>query len=119
MTRTVDGLLTCQHRAPGTAQDVRKQDGSLGVIVFRAVLSGAELPLSPFHIHPLRDVDFVAWEDALSDDPDAEFVLYDGLNHLFIESEGPYAGTTSEYNGHGSVDSGVVDDIAGFILNRS
>lgn len=65
------------------------------------------------------DVDFAAWEDALSDDPDAEFVLYDGLNHLFIESEGPYAGTTSEYNGHGSVDSGVVDDIAGFILNRS
>ena len=47
------------------------------------------------------------------------FVLNDGLNHLFIESEGPYAGTTAEYNGHGSVDSGVVDDIAGFILNRS
>ena len=65
------------------------------------------------------DVDFAAWEDALSDDPDAEFVLYDGLNHLFIESEGPYAGTTAEYNGRGSVDSRVVDDIAGFILNQS
>ncbi len=41
------------------------------------------------------------------------------MNHLFIESEGPYEGTTAEYNGHGSVDKEVVDDIAGFILNRS
>ena len=48
-----------------------------------------------------------------------DFVLYGGLNHLFIESEGPYAGTTAEYNGRGSVDSRVVDDIAGFILNQS
>lgn len=62
------------------------------------------------------DVDFAAWQDSLSDDPDAGFVLYDGLNHLFIESEGPRIGTPAEYYNHGHVEQKVIDDIAGFIL---
>ena len=61
------------------------------------------------------DIDFAAWRNALSDDADAAFILYDGLNHLFINSEGPYAGTSAEYNGHGTVYRKVVDDIAAFI----
>lgn len=61
------------------------------------------------------DIDFAAWRSALSDDEDAAFILYDGLNHLFIDSEGPYAGTSAEYNGHGTVYRKVVDDIAEFI----
>ena len=61
------------------------------------------------------DVDFAAWQDALSDSQNAEFVLYEGLNHLFIESEGPYAGTSLEYNDPGHVDQNVIDRICGFI----
>ena len=61
------------------------------------------------------DIDFAAWRNALSDDADAAFILYDGLNHLFIDSEGLYAGTSAEYNGHGTVYRKVVDDIAELI----
>ena len=63
------------------------------------------------------DVDFTAWRNCLSDNPNAEFTLYDGLNHLFIESKGPYVGSSAEYYNHGNVEQKVIDDIADFILN--
>ena len=64
------------------------------------------------------DVDYAMWEDALGDDPDAGFILYDGLGHPFIASGGPYAGTSLEYNQRGHVDGQVIEDIAEFILGE-
>lgn len=61
------------------------------------------------------DVDFRMWKDALSSDPDAGFVLYDGLNHLFIASEGPYAGTSLEYSLRSHVSQQVIEEITGFL----
>ena len=67
-------------------------------------------------IQVLADVDYVRWIGALSDDPAAEFALYDGLNHLFMESDGPYMGTALEYSKRGHVDQAVIDDMAEFIM---
>ena len=115
--------MTDEQRASVTVFD---QSGyyiwSLDSIDEVAIAEGLDVPMlflqggADFQVY--ADVDYAMWEEALGDDPDAGFILYDGLGHPFIASEGPYAGTSLEYNQRGHVDGQVIEDIAGFILGE-
>ena len=61
------------------------------------------------------DKDFKMWQEILGDKDGADFKLYDGLNHLFMVSQGGQAGTTGEYDLKGHVCLNVIRDIADFI----
>lgn len=61
------------------------------------------------------DVDLSEWKDILKGKSNAQFILYNGLNHLFMESQGSYAGTADEYNFKSNVDQTAIDDMAKFI----
>ncbi len=71
------------------------------------VLQGSE----DFQVSPTKD--FEAFKEALKGNPKAQFVLYDGLNHLFMQSNGQK--TVEEYKTPGKVDQKIIDDIATFI----
>lgn len=58
--------------------------------------------------------DFAVWSDALASRDDVELRSYPGLNHLFIEGEGP--STPQEYYRPGNVAAAVVDDIAAWLV---
>ncbi|MDR2699196.1 MAG: alpha/beta fold hydrolase [Candidatus Methanoplasma sp.] len=66
-----------------------------------------------FQVYP--DKDFAKWQEVLEGKEGVEFKLYDGLNHLFMVSQGKDAGTVAEYNVKGHVDQNVIEDIAEFI----
>jgi len=53
------------------------------------------------------DVDYAGWQQALADTPDVTFRLYEGLNHLFMD--------TADYSVTGTVSSRVIDDLAQWI----
>jgi len=60
--------------------------------------------------------DFTVWKTVLAGNPQAEFFLYPGLNHLFM----PYHGSDinsviEEYQIAANVDPRVIDDMATFI----
>ncbi|OON93874.1 MAG: hypothetical protein ATN31_05050 [Candidatus Epulonipiscioides saccharophilum] len=59
------------------------------------------------------DKDFASWQDALTDNPDAEFKLYDNLNHLMMPSNGSQ--DISEYQIKSEVSEEVINDIADFV----
>ena len=115
--------MTDEQRASVTVFD---QSGyyiwSLDSIDEVAIAESLDVPMlflqggADFQVY--ADVDYAMWEEALGDDPDAGFILYDGLGHPFIASGGPYAGTSLEYNLRGHVDGQVIEDIAGFILGE-
>ena len=115
--------MTNEQRASVTVFD---QSGyyiwSLDSIDEVAIAESLDVPMlflqggADFQVY--ADVDYAMWEEALGDDPDAGFILYDGLGHPFIASGGPYAGTSLEYNLRGHVDGQVIEDIAGFILGE-
>ncbi|MDL2237669.1 DUF3887 domain-containing protein [Christensenellaceae bacterium OttesenSCG-928-K19] len=62
------------------------------------------------------DKDFTAWQELLPDRDTVDFQLYDGLNHLFMKSNGKT--DITEYNPSAHVQQAVIDDIAGFIGNQ-
>lgn len=62
------------------------------------------------------DVDFEEWKTILKGNENASFVLYDGLNHMFMKSNG--LSDAKEYDIKGSVDVNVIEDIAEWILIR-
>lgn len=64
-----------------------------------------------FQVYP--DKDYVLWQELLSDN--AEFILYDGLNHLFMPSVNNDA---SDYQIASHVDHQVIEDIASWILKK-
>jgi len=66
-----------------------------------------------FQVYP--DKDFGRWKEILDGKEGAEFKLYSGLNHLFMVSQGPDAGTMDEYRLKGHVSPEVVRDIAEFL----
>jgi dienelactone hydrolase len=68
-----------------------------------------------FQVSPEKD--FGLFKTVLGDRPDTTFKLYDGLNHLFIESTGPNRGTVNEYATPGHVSEEVLDDVAKWILS--
>ncbi|WP_254861759.1 alpha/beta hydrolase [Halovivax gelatinilyticus] len=60
------------------------------------------------------DGDLPIWEEALADDPDVEFAVYDDRNHRFQVSEG--AMTMAEYHEPESpLAAPVVEDVAAFV----
>ncbi|MNJ01461.1 hypothetical protein D3C73_1611040 [compost metagenome] len=58
------------------------------------------------------------WQELFKSKTNAQFKLYPGLNHFFVDYEGAGAGTVAEYSKPGSVAQVVLDDIAKFILKR-
>lgn len=65
------------------------------------------------------DKDFILWKEALAGFDNAEFILYEGLNHLFMVSQGENKGTVDEYKIPSTVDKKVMDDIVSFIKKHS
>ncbi|WP_181438543.1 alpha/beta fold hydrolase [Paenibacillus sambharensis] len=61
------------------------------------------------------DKDYLLWQEQLSHNPSAEFKLYPGLNHFFVDYSGPDEGTTQEYQHPGTVCEQVISDIAKWI----
>jgi uncharacterized protein len=55
--------------------------------------------------------DFPLWKEVLKNNAAAEFKLYPGLNHFFVNYDGAGAGTTEEYNVPGTVDPQVITDM--------
>lgn len=74
-------------------------------------------------IQVYADVDFPLWKERLAGHPDAEFILYDDLNHIF----GGYAGTPTdildvvevEYGARTPFDERAIDDIADWIARHA
>ena len=64
------------------------------------------------------DKDYVLWQEYLKDNPNAQFHLYEGLNHLFMTSGGDKQGTVEEYKTKGTVSQQVIDDIAAFLMQQ-
>lgn len=64
----------------------------------------------------LTDVDYKQWQEILKDKTNAEFKLYDNLNHLFMTSKGKK--DISDYDGKGMVEPKVIDDIANWIKEK-
>ena len=71
------------------------------------VLQGSE----DFQVYP--DVDYVMWQELLKDG--ADYILYDGLNHLFMPS---INGDASDYEVASHVDQQVIDDIVNWIKEK-
>ena len=71
------------------------------------ILQGSE----DFQVYP--QTDYALWQEYLADDPNATLVLYQGLNHLFMESDG--SKTIAEYDAPNTVNQEVIDDIASWI----
>ncbi|MDI4649632.1 alpha/beta hydrolase family protein [Cohnella hashimotonis] len=65
------------------------------------------------------DKDYVIWQEALKDKPNAVLKLYPGLNHFFVNYSGSGEGTAAEYKIPGSVDPQVIADIADWIANNN
>lgn len=63
------------------------------------------------------DKDYILWQEALKDKPQAALKLYPGLNHFFVDYDGKDKGTIEEYKYPGSVDQKVIKDMASWILN--
>lgn len=62
--------------------------------------------------------DFVKWQELLDGRNDVTFISYPGLNHFFIEYEGPDKGTIAEYETPNQVDAKVIEDIGHWILEQ-
>ena len=63
------------------------------------------------------ETDFAAWQTALDGHPNARFQTYEGLNHLFMPTNGKT--DASEYETPGQVDAQVIGDIASFIQENA
>lgn len=93
-------------------KDLLSQDTSVLAKEYKKpilVLQGKE----DFQVYP--DVDFTAWKEVLSDNKNAEFILYDNLNHIFMPSATEGKGTVEEYKTPNHVEQKVIDDMAAFI----
>ncbi|MFX3636516.1 MAG: alpha/beta fold hydrolase [Candidatus Pristimantibacillus sp.] len=67
-----------------------------------------------FQVYP--DKDYVQWQKLFAGKSNATFKLYPGLNHFFVDYDGPGAGTIDEYSYPGKVSQEVIDDIGKWIL---
>ncbi|WP_163579755.1 alpha/beta fold hydrolase [Gracilibacillus saliphilus] len=70
-----------------------------------------------FQVYP--DIDFSMWKELLQRNDNATFISYPGLNHFFIDYDGPGAGTVAEYAQPGKVDVIVINDIADWISDQN
>lgn len=60
--------------------------------------------------------DYLIWQEILKDNNVTTFKSYPGLNHFFVDYEGPNKGTVAEYENPGRVEPIVIEDIASWIL---
>ena len=63
------------------------------------------------------DKDFAEYKEILKGHTNASFILYDGLNHLFMPTTG--ALDTTDYDYENKVDEQVIKDIADWIKKNS
>ena len=69
-----------------------------------------------FQVSPT--IDFPLWKEALKDNLNAEFILYENVNHVFMESPENNRGTLQEYiERKTAVPDYIIDDIAAFLKN--
>ncbi len=93
---------------------------SLNQIDSGAIAQNLQIPMfflqgsADFQVNPNND--FVMWQQVLEGKQNVEFKLYDGLNHLFMQTNGKT--DTTEYDVSGSVDESVVSDIASWVKNN-
>lgn len=74
------------------------------------ILQGAD----DFQVY--ADVDYVLWQETLADKDNVTYHLYDGLNHIFMESDSQKdVIDTTVYDAPANVDQRVIDDIASWI----
>lgn len=66
--------------------------------------------------YQVTQTDYNLWMNGLSNQGDVSFILYPGLNHLFME--GIEASTPDEYAQQGSVSLDVTDDIASWVISH-
>lgn len=66
--------------------------------------------------YQVTELDLMNWKTALDGKTNVSFKLYPDLNHLFISGKGKI--TPAEYQKAGHVSKEVIEDIAGFILNK-
>ena len=59
--------------------------------------------------------DYQGWTKKLEGHDNCTLKLYDGLNHLFLESRGCFMGCSKEYDMPGHVPEDVILDIAAFV----
>lgn len=64
----------------------------------------------------LADVDYKEWQEVLKGKTNAEFHSYENLNHLFMKTKGKK--DISDYDGKGTVEAKVIDDIANWIEKK-
>ena len=65
--------------------------------------------------------DYEAWQEGLKGHPDATFILYPGLNHLFGRYQGeqvPFEQIGLEYSQRTPVPDEVLDDMAGWLEDK-
>jgi len=65
------------------------------------------------------DIDFALWEEILQGKDNATLISYPGLNHFFIDYDGPFEGTIAEYKQPGTVDTTVINDMADWIWKQN
>lgn len=63
------------------------------------------------------ETDFAAWQTALEGHPNVRFQTYEGLNHLFMPTNGKT--DVSEYEIPGQMDAKVIGDMAAFIQENA
>jgi fermentation-respiration switch protein FrsA (DUF1100 family) len=66
--------------------------------------------------------DYELWQERLKGHPDASFILYTELNHLFGHFKGetpPFSQISLEYSQRTPIPDEVMDDIAGWIARRA
>ncbi len=59
--------------------------------------------------------DFNAWQEGLQGHSNAQFILYDGLTHLFTKTPENPTNTVSDYMFKASIEKEVVEDMVSFI----
>jgi hypothetical protein len=93
---------------------------SLNQIHTDEILNQLDIPMmflqgaADFQVY--ADVDYVLWQTLLEDRENVTFHLYEGLNHLFMTTNGKV--DITEYDKEGTVDSKVIEDIALFVKNN-
>ena len=139
-TLTGDDLKTMEAQLETVERDIVKLRGDFSDLSDDAVLLGIpvgywrsckayagdnfihqiNLPIlvlqgsADFQVYP--DKDFTLWEETLAGRERTVLHLYDGLNHLMMESSG--ARDVSDYQLPGHVDGQVISDIAAFVDGR-
>ena len=63
----------------------------------------------------MPDPDYEGWMKKLEGHENCTFHLYDGLNHLYIVSQGCFMGCSKEYDMPAHVPAEVISDIAAFV----